>query len=363
MELLTLLTVLFGAVCTTAIATPLVSRLAVAIGVVDRPSERTVSHRAGIPLLGGLAVGAGFGMGVYIATRLGAGPSNPDSLTGLLLGGAVMLAAGAYDDRYGLSALPKALLCSIAAIIAIASGYNIEYITDPISLTSTFLPVWLSWLVTLLWIVGITNALNLVDGLDGLASGVGIIIASTLTAIAWQVDQVFGVCIGVALSGALLGFLPYNFSPARIFLGDTGSLFAGYMLSLLALEGYRQVTLLTFVVPLLALAVPILDTAMSILRRIRRGAPVFAADRFHMHHRLLASEGSHRSAVLQFYFLTLAFCLIALSFTNLHGLTAGGFLVAVAILTLRLLRNLGVLTLDREEPIPDNVSGGEEKRS
>jgi UDP-GlcNAc:undecaprenyl-phosphate GlcNAc-1-phosphate transferase len=157
------------------------------------------------------------------------------------------------------------------------------------------------------------------------------------------------VCIGAALVGALLGFLPFNFSPARIFLGDTGSLFIGYALALLSLEGYRRVTVLTFVVPLLALAVPLLDTGLSIVRRLHLRAPIFTADRLHMHHRLLESQGSPRAAVLQFYFLTGCFCLIALSFTRLAGYTAALFLGAVVVLTLRLLWNLGALSWAQED--------------
>ncbi len=357
MQALDVLIPLLVAVCVTAAATPLVARLARFLNIVDRPNERTVSQRANIPLLGGLAVALGFLAGLTAALqRTG---YNPDGVAvpALILGGTLMLVVGIYDDRYGLTAGPKATLCAVAAAVAIAAGFQIEYVTDPISLQSTYLPGWLSWLITLLWIVGITNAVNLVDGLDGLATGVGVIIGATLTVIAWQVDQALGVFLGVSLVGGLLGFLPYNFSPARIFLGDTGSLFTGYILALLALEGYRQVTLLTFVVPLLALALPILDTGLSILRRLRLGVPVFSADRLHMHHRLLASEGSHRNAVLQFYFLTAAFCLIALSFTRLQGAAAAGFLVATVLLTLRLLRNLGVLSLDAQEtelPAPGN---------
>src|SRR5262245_45053118 len=214
------------------------------------------------------------------------------------------------------------------------------------------LPRWLVWPASLLWIVGVTNALNLLDGLDGLAAGVGAIIGATLTVIAGQAGQPFGVALGIALVGGLLGFLPHNFAPARIFLGDTGSLFIGYMLSLLALEGYRRVSLITFLVPLLALAVPILDTTLSIVRRVRTHTPIFSADRLHMHHRLLEAEGSQRAAVLQFYFVTAAFCLLAVSFTKLGGVSAIVFLSAVAILTLRLLRNLGALDL-----------GGEKQRS
>jgi UDP-GlcNAc:undecaprenyl-phosphate GlcNAc-1-phosphate transferase len=197
--------------------------------------------------------------------------------------------------------------------------------------------------MTLLWIVGITNALNLLDGLDGLAAGVGAIIAATLAAIAWQGGQTFAVFAGVALAGALLGFLPYNFAPARIFLGDTGALFVGFTLSLLALECYRRVSLITLIVPMLALAVPILDTGMSILRRLLQRRHIFTPDRQHMHHRLLAAEGSPKAAVIQFYLLTAAFCLIAVSFTRLQGITAAVFLLTVLLLTVRLLHNLGVL--------------------
>jgi UDP-GlcNAc:undecaprenyl-phosphate GlcNAc-1-phosphate transferase len=161
---------------------------------------------------------------------------------------------------------------------------------------------------------------------------------------------VVGVCLGLGLLGGLLGFLPWNFPPARIFLGDTGSLFVGFTLSVLALEGYRQLSLLPFVVPVLALAVPILDTSLSILRRLRLGTPIFSADRHHMHHRLLETGGSTRSAVLQFYFLTACFGLIALSFTQLRGVVAMACLAAVALLTLRLLWNLGVLSAHPDAP-------------
>jgi UDP-GlcNAc:undecaprenyl-phosphate GlcNAc-1-phosphate transferase len=330
--------------------TPLVQRLATALGAVDRPSARGVSQRPDMPLLGGLAVGIAFAAGLGVALWLGEGPPTEHRLRGLVLGGGLMLALGVLDDRFGLSAWSKFSVQLLAAAIAIVHGFQIDRLTDPITLTLVNLPVWLSWLATIVWIVGVTNAINLLDGLDGLATGVSAIIAATLTFIAWQAGAPFGVCVGIALIGALLGFLPHNFSPARIFLGDTGALFIGYTLALLALEGYRRISLLTFVVPLLALAVPILDTTLSIVRRMRLHTPVFSADRLHMHHRLLATEGSARAAVLQFYFLTAAFCLIAVSFTRLRGITAALFLTAVIGLTLRLLYNLGALSFRGEDP-------------
>jgi UDP-GlcNAc:undecaprenyl-phosphate GlcNAc-1-phosphate transferase len=156
--------------------------------------------------------------------------------------------------------------------------------------------------------------------------------------------------IGVALVGALLGFLPYNFPPARIFIGDTGALFIGYALSILTLEGYQRVTVITFLVPLLALAVPLLDTGLSVIRRLRTGAGVMQADRLHIHHRLLIEhEGSHRSAVLSLYFLTVCFCVIAVSFTRLQGVVSLVFLGVVALLTLRILRNLGLFSVEEGE--------------
>jgi UDP-GlcNAc:undecaprenyl-phosphate GlcNAc-1-phosphate transferase len=237
------------------------------------------------------------------------------------------------------------------------------HLTEPITRTTFFFSEPLVWLASGLWIVGVTNALNLIDGLDGLATGVGAIICVTLTVILFQTGEPLGVCVGVALLGGLLGFLPFNFPPARIFLGDTGSLFLGYTLALLALEGYRQVTVITFVVPLLALAVPIMDTLISILRRARTGRSPFRADRQHIHHQLLARRGSPRAAVFQFYFLTVCFSLIAVSFTDLQGYVAAFCLAAVLFLTLRLLWNLGVLSFSaREEPgLPDIPPGREEK--
>lgn len=343
MEALSSLIPLLVSFAVAVIATPLVARTALSLGIVDRPSDRSVSRRLNMPLLGGIAVAAGLFAGVGVGVFLVDEVAYRQRLGGLVLGGILVIALGVLDDRRGLGAVPKLLVQVAAASIAIASGYRVDHLVDPITSASLTFPLWIAWLGTTLWIVGITNAVNLIDGLDGLAAGVGAIIGGTLTVIAWQAGSPLGVCVGLALFGALVGFLPFNFAPARIFLGDTGALFIGFVLALLALEGTRRLALLTFVVPLLALAVPILDTALSIVRRIRLRTPVFRADRLHIHHRLLAARGSARSAVLQFYFVTLCFCLIALSFTRIRGIVAALFLAVVVLLTLRLLANLGVL--------------------
>lgn len=332
-----------------AALTPAAWRLAETFGVLDQPSERSVSHRVGIPLLGGLAVAGGFVFGLFIALRIHEPVVASSHVMGLLLGGAVILAVGVWDDKYGMSAGAKFAGQGVAAVIAIVAGYQMGHLTEPISKTTFFFPAPVAWIASMLWIVAITNAMNLIDGLDGLATGVGAIICATLTVTVAQAGLPFGLCIGLALFGGLIGFLPFNFPPARIFLGDTGALFVGYNLALLSLEGYRQSTVITFVVPLLALAVPLMDTALSFFRRARRGTNPFRADRQHIHHRLLARRGSPRAAVLQFYFLTACFALIAVSFTDLQGYVAGACLVVVVLLTLRLLANLGVLAVEPEE--------------
>ena len=334
-----------AALLAAAAATPLASRLSLALGVVDRPNERKVSARANIPRWGGLAVALGTFVGIGVALLIApTDESFQQTLEALLVGALLVLGVGAMDDRWALAAWPKLAVEIIAAGIAFAVGLRIEHVTDPITGTVWYFAPWLSWLLTTAWIVVVTNSLNLIDGLDGLCTGVSAIIGAALTLLAWQGGHLPGLMIGVPLVGALLGFLPFNFPPARIFVGDTGALFIGYCLSLLALESYQRVTVVTFLVPLLALAVPLLDTSLSILRRLRRRTNVMLADREHIHHRLLRDfDGSHRPAVLSLYFLTACFCLIAISFTRLHGLAVIVFLAIVFLLTYRILKNLGLI--------------------
>jgi UDP-GlcNAc:undecaprenyl-phosphate GlcNAc-1-phosphate transferase len=329
-----------------AVSTPMVSFIARRIGAVDRPNERKVNRRSDMPLLGGIAVALGCSVGLAAAV-IGVEwePAAIRRIEGFLIGGSVLLIVGVFDDRWNVSVWPKLLFQVLAAGVAIEYGYVILQFREPVSGISYELPFWFGALITTLWIVAVSNAMNLIDGLDGLSSGVGAIIAATLTVICAQADQPVGVLLGLTLVGALLGFLPFNFPPARIFLGDTGALFIGFSLSLVALEGYtggyRKASLMTFLVPLLALAVPLIDTGLSILRRLRAGQPIFNPDRLHLHHRLLETEGSDRNAVIALYFLTACFCVIAVSFTKLEGYAALIFLVAVVLLTIRLLRNMG----------------------
>jgi UDP-GlcNAc:undecaprenyl-phosphate GlcNAc-1-phosphate transferase len=333
-------------------ATPFVSRIALALGAVDRPNERKVSRRSSMPLLGGLSVALGFFAGSAVALQFfPVGSELAKDLDPLIIGGLIMLALGALDDRWGLSAWPKLAAQLAAAWVAISHGSVIDHFTNPLTGEVIAFEGWLTWFTTAAWIVIVTNSINLIDGLDGLCTGVSAIITLTLTIVAYQAGHLGVVVSGLALAGALLGFLPWNFPPARIFVGDTGALFVGYCLAIMALEGYQRATVITFLVPLLALAVPLLDTTLSILRRLRSGKGVMQADRLHMHHRLLREyHGDHRPAVLSLYWLTACFCLIAVSFTRLQGITSLLFLLVVVLLTLRILRNLGFAAIE-EQPL------------
>lgn len=353
-----------GAAAVAALAcTPLAARLAKALDIVDRPSARKVSDRQGIPLLGGLAVVTGVIIGLAVF-RLSAGSMGygeiGDQVSAFVAGGILLVLVGAWDDRFDLGAWQKIPFQLLAAAIAIDGGFVIDYFTNPFSLYTHTLPTGISWLVTVAWIMLVTNAMNLIDGLDGLTTGTGLIIAGTLGIICFQAAQPAGVVIALIMLGALAGFLPYNFPPARIFLGDAGALFVGFALALVSIQGYRKAALLTFIVPLLSLAVPLLDTASSIWRRWRSGRGIFSADKGHIHHLILAREGSHRRAVLWLYFQTLCFSVIALSFAQLRGYSAYLFLLAVVLLTVRLLRNIGALGIAIEESGSSGRGGGQE---
>jgi len=337
-----------------AMMTPVVSRIAMALDIVDRPNDRKVSDRTGMPLFGGGAVFAGVIAGLGAVAWTSQGHSYDQAkLFAFLFGGGLLLVIGLWDDRFALSAFQKLPFQIAAGLLAIACGYEIDFFTNPFTLVPSELPTYVVWPLTLLWIVAVTNAMNLIDGLDGLSAGLGVIIAATLAVLCAQAGQTTGLVLSAVLCGALLGYLPFNFPPARIFLGDAGALFIGYSLALLSIQGYRKAALLTFVVPLLALAVPLLDTLLSIQRRIRSGRGIFSADKMHMHHVLLQREGSHRKAVLWLYFQTACFSIIAVSFSQLQGISAWIFLAAVMMLTFRLLRNLGLLAVTTDEPRPE----------
>jgi UDP-GlcNAc:undecaprenyl-phosphate/decaprenyl-phosphate GlcNAc-1-phosphate transferase len=321
---------LFVAALVSALATtPRIVRTCHRLRLLDLPGGRKV-HTAPIPRLGGVAIALGLivalGAAVVIDAHSPMGPNaDPRSLLPIMSGAVLVFAIGAWDDLDPIGPGLKLLVEAAAAAIVIAADLTITRATF---FGTTYELGWIAIPATALWIVVITNAFNLIDGLDGLAGGLIAIAAATCATVLIVRDQQPSAMLLVSLLGAVLGFLAYNFHPARIFLGDSGSLLAGFLLAVTAITGQQKgATTLAVGMPLLIFAVPLADTVIAIGRRLfRRGDPqrqglasitgaverVFAADRAHIHHRLLGLGFSHRAAVLALYGLMLLCSVIAL---------------------------------------------------
>ncbi|MGD6961136.1 glycosyltransferase family 4 protein [Fictibacillus phosphorivorans] len=307
---------------TTLLITPLIIKMAIKLKVTDQPNNRKV-HVRKTPSMGGLAMYIGFLISIYFS-----GIEN-DFLLPIIIGTLVIIITGMLDDYFELRPLLKLTGQIIAAAIVINNGVVVEFINIPFG--STLNLGWLSIPLTLLWILGITNAINLIDGLDGLAAGVTSIVLLTITIIAFSMFNYFVVFLAMVLLGANLGFLVYNFYPARIFMGDTGSLFLGFMLSVISLLGFKNVTLFSLIIPVLILGVPISDTFFAIVRRAVNKQPLSHPDKSHLHHCLMRIGYSHRQTVIIIYGISTLFGLFAILFskTTLWG--------AVIIITLILV--------------------------
>lgn len=316
--------------------TPLMRRLAFRSGVLDLPDQRK-THGQAMPLLGGVAV--------YLAFWLTAGAAlffleGGERFWGLFLGSSLILALGLYDDIRGLSYRAKFAGEFAAALILLAFNIKIEFITFPFQ-NMVFLGVFVVPL-TLLWVVGVTNAVNLIDGVDGLATGVSAIAAIVMFAYSWGEFPMLAIfCL--ILAGAALGFLPFNFPPARIFLGDTGSLFLGFMLAGFSImSATKQAALTTLLIPLLVLGLPITDTFYVMWRRFKSGRSIFQADRGHIHHRLLGLGLSPRQTTIVLYLTSIYFGGAAIFFHKI-GPAAFSFIPIIFLLFLFCLKRLEAL--------------------
>lgn len=297
--------------------TPLVKKFAIYIGAVDKPNQRKVHERI-MPRLGGLAI--------YVSMLIGFAIMQPNSeyTWPLLIGATIIVLTGMLDDRFEISPKVKLLGQIIAASIVIfmGAGVQVEFINLPFGAT-----VYLGYLsipFTLLWIVGITNAINLIDGLDGLAAGVSSIVLITISAMAIILNyNPFVVMAASILLASTLGFLVYNFHPAKIFMGDTGALLLGFMISVISILGFKNITVFSLVLPIIILGVPISDTLFAIIRRIVNKKPLSAPDKSHLHHCLLRLGFSHRQTVLIIYAMSAFFGIAAviLSKSTLWGAT------------------------------------------
>lgn len=331
-------------------ATPFVKKLAFNIGAVDIPKDSRRMHKKPTARLGGLAIFLGFILSAIIHSHI------DRELAGVLIGCCIIVVLGIFDDIYALSAKLKLLVQIIAALCPVLAGVRIDFIRVP-SFISEYGYVGLGWLaipITLIWIIGITNATNLLDGLDGLACGVSSISALTLLCIAIIVGEGEVAFITSALAGACFGFLPYNFNPAKLFMGDTGALFLGFILSTISVQGlFKGYAVISIAAPLLILGLPIFDTVSAILRRIKNHQPIMSPDRGHLHHRLIDAGFSQKQAVSIIYGLCLVLCIVAV------GLIATG---AVSLWALALVLLGFILFLWLTPIIIEAISDKEEHK-
>ena len=297
-------------------ATPIVKSFAQKVGAIDVPRDARRVHDHPIPRMGGMAIFLGFLISVLLFVDI----SRP--VRGILLGAVLIVACGAIDDVVSLNAWIKLAVQVAAAIVAVAHGVVIEVFRNPniFSENEALVLGALAVPVTVIWIVGITNSVNLIDGLDGLAVGVSTIASTTMFVVALLVSEGNVAVILAALMGACLGFMPYNLNPAKIFMGDAGSLLLGYVLSTVSVVGmFKFYAIVTFVVPILALALPLFDTLCAIIRRLLRGQSPMHPDRGHLHHRLIDMGLSQKQAVAVLYSISavLGLCAVVLATTGM----------------------------------------------
>lgn len=284
------------------VLTPHVRRLAFRVGALDSPDQRKV-HQGNMPRLGGLAIYASFVMAVLVSVPLSS------QLVGLLAGATLIMAVGILDDIYRLSAGTKLAGQVLAAVVVIIFGIKITFVGNPFA-PGEVLPLGvLAVPLTVLWLVVVTNAMNLIDGLDGLASGTSFIAALTMAVLialetvrtAGTVDWVM-VSLPLIVAAAAMGFLKFNFHPASIFLGDGGSMLLGFLLAGMAVMGLaKSATIVSVIIPPVILGVPLMDIVFAVIRRFHRRRPIMQPDREHLHHRLLNLGFNHRQAVLAIY--------------------------------------------------------------
>ena len=309
------------------IATPIVRKLAFKIGAVDVPKDDRRVHKKAMPLMGGLAIFAAVIVSVLIFLPL-------DKTTfSILIGGTLIVISGIIDDLKDMSPKVKLLFQILAGVVLILGGIKVDFITNPFTSNSSLLYLrWLSIPITMFWVVGITNTLNLIDGLDGLAAGVAMISSVSLMLVASKFGYEEITILSAIVAGACLGFLPFNFNPAKIFMGDTGALFLGFMLAAISIEGVmKSVATIAVIVPILILGVPIFDTTFAIFRRLLNGQSIMAADKGHLHHRLLNKGFSQKKTVLILYGISSIFGLFAVLIAKANSRQAVYLSVALFI--------------------------------
>lgn len=326
--LINVLVALVAALVMSFALTPVVKTFAQKIGAIDNPGEARRVHSHPIPRMGGLAIFLGFILSVILFAEI----TRP--VQGILLGAIIIVVVGAIDDIVSLKASVKFVMQIIAALVAVYHGVLIERIMNP-NIFSTAESISLGFFaipVTVIWIVAITNSVNLIDGLDGLAVGVSAIDSLTMLVIALVVSEGNIAIIMAALAGGCIGFMPYNLNPAKIFMGDTGALLLGYVLASVSVMGlFKFYAVVSFAIPFLVLAVPLFDTVFAFFRRLLRGQNPMAPDRGHFHHRLIDMGLSQKHAVAILYCVSAILGLAAVLLATENTMKAFVLVIAFCI--------------------------------
>lgn len=325
--------------------TPVAKRLAVKVGAVDIPKDERRVHKKPMPLMGGVAIYASI-----IVTSLIFLPVD-GTLISIIIGGTIIFISGIIDDIKGLSPKAKLIFQIGAAIVLIFGDVKIDALTNPFTKSSNLIPLnGFAIPITIFWVVGITNTLNLIDGLDGLAAGVAMIASLSFLFVANKFNYIPVMVMSSIVAGSCLGFLPYNFNPAKIFMGDTGALFLGFILAALSIEGVmKSVATIAVVVPIVILGVPIFDTTFAIFRRLLNGRSIAEADKGHLHHRLLKMGFSQKKTVIILYSISAIFGLCAILIAKANSKRAVIWSIVVFVITILLARKMGLISGKKED--------------
>ena len=336
--------------------TPVVKTFAYKVGAIDVPKDNRRMHKTPIPRLGGLAIFIGFMVSILLFAEI------DSEMKSILLGAVIIVVLGVVDDIMALPAMLKFVVQIGAALIPALNGVQILAFSNPNIFSDNLYWVLggLSVPFTVLWIVALTNAVNLIDGLDGLANGVSAISATTMLVIALMASEMQVAIVMAALVGASVGFMPYNLNPAKMFMGDTGATFLGYILATMSIQGlFKYYAVISFVVPFMILGLPIFDTAFAFVRRIAHGQSPMHADRSHIHHRLIDMGLNQKQAVATLYVISAILGLSAVVLT-----TSGEQKAMLLFLTLCIVGVVAakvVFPHHKEEQTEDSHSNADEQ--
>ena len=319
------------------ILVPIVKKIAIHINAMDEPNERKI-HKVPMPRLGGLAIFLAFLLGYMLYGEIST------QMLSILIGSFLLILVGIVDDIHSVKARYKLIVQIVAAAIVVLYG-DLSFTELSVFGYNIYFNDFFGALLSILFIVAITNAINLIDGLDGLAAGISSIYFLTIAIIAFILNRIGGldVIISLIMLGSTLGFLFHNFPPAKIFMGDTGSLFLGFMISIIALLGYKVTTFTSLIVPIIILAIPIFDTVFAILRRLLKGQNIGVADKEHFHHQLLKMKYSPTKSILIIYAIDIAFAAVSIFYILGDNQIAIAIYVVLMILLLFVILKTDVL--------------------